>query len=227
MTSPVRPCLVCRALVPQLSIDTEAFDVIVNALSGGSPGIATLELKHSASCSEKEASSWISHLLSCAAAWPTHEEDEEVLRKISEAFSEVKKPEHFTNFTHCDECKEHDDTLRARTRETLQRQDLGNAGWDPISFCGGEGIGYLFPTLARFSLLPSVWRDYGWYGAQLLSHLSYHGAENKFLIWCSPAQREAVTELLNHILKTRSEAVSQYGYDDELLNALHAWGESA
>jgi hypothetical protein len=58
-------------------------------------------------------------------AWPTASTDEAVIQNITEAFSGIEKPEHFTNFTHCDECKEHDDTLRARTVETLQGQQRG------------------------------------------------------------------------------------------------------
>ncbi|MDQ8021849.1 MAG: hypothetical protein REI94_08425, partial [Moraxellaceae bacterium] len=178
-------CAVCGKAVPQLTVSAEVLDVVVGALEAGSPTLAGLELKERLPCPEAAAHAWVSHLLSCVAAWPTHAVDEEVLRSVDAAFADVARPEHFTNFTHCDECREHDNTLRARTRDTLQRQDLGTAGWDPISFCSAEGIGYFFPTLARFALLPAVWRDRDWYADQLLSHLAWEGAENGFLSWCA------------------------------------------
>ena len=223
MSSAVRPCHACGSLVPQLDVGPEQFKDIVRALTNGSQTIAALELKHAASCSDQEATSWVRHLLSCTSAWPTSEEDAEILRKVSEAFAGIKKPEHFTNFDHCGECKEHDDTLRARTCETLQREDLGNSVWDPICFCSAEGIGYFFPSLARFALLPSVWRDNSWYGDQLISHLADEGTENHFHIWCSAQQRKAVAALLAYLMETRHEAVASCMCEDDLLAALQVW----
>lgn len=146
-----------------------------------------------------------------------------MLRRIEQAFAEVHKPEHFTNYTHCDECKEHDDTLRGRTRENLRRQDLGNGGWDPLCFSSAEGIGYYFPTLARFALLPDAWRDHGWYGSQLLWHLAHDAGNNRFLAWCSPEQCNAIHAFLQHMLRTRLEPVTSHGSEDELRGALSAW----
>jgi hypothetical protein len=221
--SPIRPCKYCGVVVPQFSVGEVAFAAIVRALTNGSKTLAAAELKYYVGCSDHESLVWVEHLRSCLGAWPTASTDEAVIQIITEAFSGIEKPEHFTNFTHCDECKEHDDTLRARTVETLQRKDLGNAGWDPITFCSEEGIAYFFPALARFALLPDAWRDNSWYGAQLLSHLSYEGPANRFLVWCSPAQRNAVYTLLMHMMDTKAEAVSSYGTDDDLLGALCAW----
>jgi hypothetical protein len=146
-----------------------------------------------------------------------------VLRCIEQAFAGLSKPEHFTNHAHCDECEEHDQTLLARTRETLRREDLGNAGWDPIIFSSEEGIAYLFPALARFALLPDVWRQHSWYGSQLLSHLAWDGGSNRFLAWCSPGQRDAVYSLLMHLAETRRPAIEREGDENALLTALSGW----
>lgn len=227
MPTATRPCHACGTVFPQLSIDPNAFGSIVRALLNGSQTMAALELKHFASCSDQEATSWVDHLLACAFAWPNNEADEAVLMEIDQAFSGIEKPEHFTNFSHCDECLEHDNTLRNRARETLRRENLGNPGWDPITFCSPEGIGYLFPTLARFCLLPSVWRNNGWYGEQLLFHLSYEGAENEFFRWCSPAQRASVGRFLRYLMETRAQTVSEHGCDDQLLDALQVWNATA
>lgn len=223
MASAFRPCRACRVFVPQLTVEPVLFERVVQALSGGAPTLAAQELVHALPCAVKEAAAWVAHLHACAAAWPGSPADEAVLREVDGAFLPIGKPEHFTDFTHCEECREHDDTLRARTRETLRREDLGHAGWDPLNFCDGEGIGYLFPTLARFALMPAAWHDHGWYGDQLLFHLTYAGADNKFLQWCSPAQRRAVSLLLSHLLDTRSDAISDHGCDDDLVQALELW----
>jgi hypothetical protein len=176
MSPPVLPCEHCRALVPRLEVNDREFQAIVKALSDGSKTLAAAELRHFVQCRESEAQAWVDHLLTCAPAWPIARADQNVLDCIDQAFGGISKPEHFADYTHCDECAEHDNTLRRRTRETLRREDLGNTGWDPITFSNEEGIAYLFPALARFALLPDVWRQqHSWYGSQLLAHLSWDG----------------------------------------------------
>ncbi len=222
-SAPQRSCERCHAVVPDFSVDVQAFKAMERALANGSKTLAAAELKHHVSCTDLEAQAWVSHLLACAYAWPTAEADERVLRKIEQVFAAIEKPEHFTEYEHCDECKEHDDTLLARTRDTLRREDLGSAGWDPVNFCSAEGIGYLFPALSRFALLPSLWSDRDWYGSQLIWHLSYEGGSNRFLAWCSPNQCDAVYELLRHLQETRLQDVRNYGDEESLVAALEAW----
>lgn len=216
------PCQHCGTLVPRFDVDAQQFQAIVKALSGGSKTLAAAELRHFAQCSEATAQAWVDHLLSCAHAWPSAEEDERVLQRINQAFADVSKPEHFADHTHCSECAEHDTVLRSRTRETLRREDLGN-GWDPVSFSNAQGIAYLFPALARFALLPDVWRDHDWYGSQLLSHLRWEGSDNRFLAWCSPIQREVVYAFVRHLANTRRSAIESRGDEDLLQAALSAW----
>jgi hypothetical protein len=223
MSAPALPCEHCRALVPRFEVSDPEFEAIVKALSEGSRTLAAAELKYFVQCTEPEAQAWVDHLLSCAHAWPRAEADQAVLRCIDEAFEGIPKPEHFTDRTHCSECKEHDDTLRNRTLRTLRREDLGSAGWDPLNFSSEKGIAYLFPALARFALLPDVWRERGWYGSQLIFHLSCDGGSNRFLAWCSNKQRDAVFALLSHLAATRPPAVERYADEEALLIALTAW----
>ena len=222
-TTPGVSCEHCRALVPRLEVNEQAFAAVTKALSNGSPTLAAAELQQAAGCGAAAARAWVEHLLSCAYAWPNAGADRRILRHLDEAFADVDRPEHFTDYAHCAECKEHDDTLRARTRETLQRADLGSGGWDPINFCSEVGIGHLFPALARYALLPSVWLDRDWYGSQLLWHLSYAGGSNRFLAWCSPRQRDAVYGLLRHLQQTRMQDIASYCDEELLSTALAAW----
>jgi hypothetical protein len=75
--------------------------------------------------------------------------DSEVLSRIDAAFASVRKPEHFTNYEHCEECREHDELLRTRDRQTLDLKDVGNICWQPISFSSGQGVAYYFPALVH------------------------------------------------------------------------------
>jgi hypothetical protein len=148
--------------------------------------------------------------------------DDEILARIDAAFGDVPKPEHFTCYTHCEECAEHDETLRSNDRASLQVSHVGNPGWDPLCFASPAGKAYYMPALARLALAPPT-REYGWYGDQLVFHLSSGGAQNAFLAYCSPAQRQAVAGLLAHFVETRAaEAEDCFGADD-LLRAHDLW----
>jgi hypothetical protein len=218
-----RPCEHCGAEVPRLSLTPSLFGAVVRALQNGSKTLAAAEVKHSAGCEDSEARSWLDHLLSCVHAWPFAQEDQPVLDRIDRAFGGIYKPEHFTNHAHCDECAEHDNTLRSRTRETLRREDLGNPAWDPLTFSSEEGIAYVFPAIARYAVLPDAWPRHEWYGCQLLSHLSHDGDANRFLRWCSDRQREAVHALLEHLEATRMPDFDNAGCRDALMVALALW----
>lgn len=220
---PTISCTHCGEVVLDFTPSEDDFQGVIRALLNGSQGLAAGEFKYFAQCSNQEAVAWVAHLLNCAYAWPYAASDQHVLGQIDSAFSGVVKPEHFTDYAHCDECSEHDNTLRAKTRETLRRSDLGNAGWDPITFSSAQGIGYLFPSLTRFALLPDVWRDNSWYACQLLSHLASDNDKNRFLAWCSTAQRCAVHAFLVHLSTTRREAVSHCPSQMDLQTALSAW----
>lgn len=217
------PCPHCGTTTIVVTPSEAQFEAVVRALANGSKTLAAGEFRYFAQCTDAEATAWVAHLLHCAHAWPQAEADEAVLALVEAAFAGVDKPDHFTDRTHCDECREHDDTLRACTRGTLRRSDLGNAGWDPITFSSADGIGYFFPALARFALLPDVWPDHSWYAGQLLSHLAWDGQDNRFLVWCSPLQRRAVHALLAHVAATRKEAVAQHACLDDLQAALAVW----
>jgi hypothetical protein len=218
---PILPCSHCKRMVPRLEVDENTWQVVLRA--NKSKLLAAAEVKFWTQCEERHAKAWVDHL-DCHFAWPLSEADQAVLRTIETAFADYAKPEHFTDFSHCEECQEHDDTLRAKTRDTLQRSDLGNAGWDPISFITEEGMAYFLPTMARLALLPDALPNHDWYGSRLLWHLWYDSGEgNRFLNSFSPKQRHAVHGLLEYLMATRS---ADFAIDDEeymLLEALLAW----
>ncbi|MBA4181099.1 MAG: hypothetical protein C0506_10970, partial [Anaerolinea sp.] len=75
--------------------------------------------------------------------------DAAILAQITRAFAGVPRPEHFTDHPFCDECQEHDATLRAYDRETLPHEAVGSAARDPIAMTTAEGFTYHLPALAR------------------------------------------------------------------------------
>ena len=142
------------------------------------------------------------------------------IKEAKEKFA-VKKPLHFTDFEHCCECAEHDETLRKSSIDQIGIKELGNSGWDPICFCSAEGIEYYFPALVRLSLHTATEGDF--YFEQLLFHLEYAGAENRFLKHCSSSQREFIAQFIDHMITTYPEEIEETMCTTDALNAYELW----
>jgi hypothetical protein len=149
-----------------------------------------------------------------------------ILAEIDAAFGGVERPEHFTNFTHCEECAEHDELLRMRDRDTLSICDVGNPGWDPICFCSPEGIAYYFPTLARLALSDLGPDRCDWYASQLLFHLYSGFTENGFFQYCSLPQRQAVARFIAYIIEAHASLIDLHSAADEFLRCHQLWSDA-
>lgn len=150
--------------------------------------------------------------------------DADILQRVRQAFAGCRRPVHFTNFTHCEECAEHNEVLRAHDTQTLGIDQVGTIGWDPICFITAEGFAYYFPALARLALAEPD-HAHGWYGNQLLFHLCLDGYRNERWQTCSPEQRRTVVEFLYHLMATRGSLVEKECVTESLLEAIEAWAD--
>ena len=75
----------------------------------------------------------------------------EPLEKIRALFAEEKRPEHFTDFEHCEECADHDVTLQKYDNTNLPSHVVTNPGWDPICFITPIGFRYYYPRLCELA----------------------------------------------------------------------------
>ena len=150
--------------------------------------------------------------------------DTDILSEIDAAFGGCPKPEHFGDYAHCEECAEHDEVLRDRSRATLAIEDVGNVGWDPVAFSNAAGIAHYFPTLARLAMSPPTYK-YGWYGDLLLIHLTYQNTENRLLRFCDPQQRRAVGHMLRHLEEHFWDTRTSITSNEDFAEARALWNE--
>lgn len=134
------------------------------------------------------------------------------------------KPGHFTNYTHCEECAEHDETLRTASIDSIGMAELGNAGWDPMCFCSAEGMGYYFPALVRLSL--DTANDGEFYFEQLLFHLQYDFEENCFLKHCSTTQRAFIAKFIWHMISTFPVQLEENMCASQALDTYEFWNSA-
>ncbi len=148
--------------------------------------------------------------------------DEEILKTIETAFEGAEKPNHFNDFEHCLECQEHDELLRSKTKETLTIEDVGNIGWQPISFCNPVGLAYYFPALARLALTKPTY-EYDSYAETLAIQMDIAEGKFDFYVFCNNLQRNAVATLFNFIALYKNEYLNCSASKKDLLTLAKQW----
>jgi hypothetical protein len=151
--------------------------------------------------------------------------DSEIIEAVRHAFAAEPRPEHFTDYTHCCECAEHDALLASRDLDRLRLEDVNNAGWDPICFATAEGFRYYLPALVQLALTSATSGD--WYLPQFLLHLIGDGPQNRRVMCCTAAQQRAIAAVLWHVVETQPALVVRHGIEDDLQRALEIWSASA
>lgn len=132
----------------------------------------------------------------------------------------VTKPEHFTNYHHCDECAEHDQTLRKSSLDSITLNKLGHPSWDPLCFTHSEGKKYYFPALIRLCF-ESLNEEF--YFEQLLFHLEVDGANNAFFNDCSLQQREFIAEFVEFFILNHPDKLEETMCQDAALRTQEIW----
>ena len=135
---------------------------------------------------------------------------------------QMPKPEHFTNYRHCCECAEHDATLLACDVDSINLQQLGNPGWDPLCFASPEGFLYYVPALIRITL-DTMDKPQDRYLDQLLFHLTRDGNDHDLVRACNREQRAFVAEFLAYLIEEYSAALDGCTYSDDMLKAYDIW----
>ena len=132
----------------------------------------------------------------------------------------TKKPAHFTNYRHCEECAEHDETLRKYDIDTIGLDQLGNPGWDPICFATPQAKHYYMPAFVRLSL-DSLTEEF--YFSQFLFHLEADGADNDLHKSCTFVQRKFLASFIEYMINSYTELLEQHYCGDEALRAFEIW----
>ena len=145
----------------------------------------------------------------------------EILREAIKLFEDVPRPEHFTDYTHCCECAEHDETLRGESIATLSYDSL-RPGWDPLCFITPEGFQYYFPALVRLAL-EGTGENY--FIDQLVFHLELDGKRNTRYLQFTPEQRSFVVKLLSYLVETRAGEIEKNLDSDALFRTMEVWDE--
>jgi hypothetical protein len=147
---------------------------------------------------------------------------QELIDNLYLAFNCYARPEHFTDYKHCDECLEHDQTMNSADLKTLNGSHVGTAGWSPFSFLTTEGFGYYMPRLLELS----VRREKNKHGESVLSILLFHLAPSKDydrFSGYSDVQRKVVLEALKLMLERHQSEIVEEFIQEDLESAIKYW----
>ena len=69
---------------------------------------------------------------------------------------------------------------------------------------------------------------WGWSGELLIqSHLRRNGPRNDRWVACTPAERDCIARLIEHVIDTRGEIIQRYDMQHEVLDAFSIWSDRA
>jgi GrpB-like predicted nucleotidyltransferase (UPF0157 family) len=133
------------------------------------------------------------------------------------------KPAHFVDYRHCCECAEHDETLSRFDVDSIDLQQLGNPGWDPLCFSSSEGLIYYMPALIRLTL-DTIDKPQHRYLDQMLFHLIKDGADNMLVSACSKEQREFIADFLEYLMDDYCAQIDDGVFtSDDILRVHEIW----
>ena len=135
----------------------------------------------------------------------------------------MEKPRHFTNYKHCEECEEHDQTLLNSSIDKIGLGELGNPGWDPICFSSAIGKQYYMPSFIRLSLETM---DDEFYFGQLLFHLEADGNGNELFLSCNQEQRAFIHAFVEYVILQYTEQLEANCYENEALKVQEIWSNA-
>ena len=147
----------------------------------------------------------------------------DLIEEAKHLFGNEPRPTHFTNFKHCDECAEHDETLRNETPDSLRIEQL-NPAWDPMCSVSVKGFKYYFPALVRLAL-EGTGQTY--FIDQLIFHLEYDGKNNVRYQGFSIEQRAYVVRVLEFLVENRAHEIEANLDTDALFRAISIWSDDS
>ena len=128
-----------------------------------------------------------------------------VLSGVERVF-DTPRPSWFCNARHCCECAEHEATLQAHTRETLDFQAVGSPAWDPVTFISNpDGFKHLLPALARLA--------FGRGDAYYLDTFVFQLRHDRILTF-TDEQKRALEDLLLHLAVELDDEISDYDWPE-------------
>ena len=147
---------------------------------------------------------------------------EELISLAYKEFNEFEKPEHSTNYKHCEECNEYNELLKDVDRKELSIEQIGTVCWGPVPFLLPEAMAYYMPRFIELALLNVNNNDRDPYITQFINQIGTYPA-NEILSLFKQKHIAIVYETYKFINENYREIVECQFWEVELDEALKNW----
>lgn len=147
---------------------------------------------------------------------------DDLVENAFKAFSEFEKPEHCTNYEHCEECAEHDQTLIKKTKTNLSIEDVGTVCWGPVPFMTMQALMYFMPRLIELAVNKAFDKDRDPYFLQFIN--SFFDLPNSDRIHLfGKKQIEIMLKAFEYLEQEYYQLIEYHCWEDELKSAIKNW----
>jgi len=147
---------------------------------------------------------------------------QQLVNRAYQVFSVFEKPEHATNYEHCEECAGYDEMLLHVGRKELTTEQIGTVSWGPVPFLTPEAMAYYMPRLIEIAASGVDNRDRDPYFTHFINSVSAGPASRQYALFKTP-QRLAVASALVFIKENHYERVLSFCWEDTLETAMTSW----
>ncbi|THB79917.1 MAG: hypothetical protein D6B25_00055 [Desulfobulbaceae bacterium] len=97
---------------------------------------------------------------------------DKIIQDLYQAFKNFSRPENFTDYEHCPECYDHNETMKSARLTTLNSEHFGTPGYNPFNFLTAEAIGHFMPRLLELAITGVKTKDNELFLHNFLFHLA-------------------------------------------------------
>jgi len=145
-----------------------------------------------------------------------------IIEDLYQCFSDYPRPENFTNFEHCNECLEHNETMKSASLDNLSGLHVGTTGWSPLGFLTEEAYGHCMPRFWELALTGEKNEHGESVLSVLLTDLGISISDDRFRGY-SRNQCEAVVAALEFALERHRSSVVEEFIQSDLERAIRNW----
>lgn len=148
----------------------------------------------------------------------------EIIKQSYDAFSSFKRPKHFTNYKHCEECAEHDETMLSCQLSNLGPNEVGQPCWSPLPFLTEKALGYVMPRLIELAVSNSPNKDGDSFIFDFLLTITPNKKHDRFASY-NKDQCDCIRNALQYIYTDLHDVSVEGCFEEELKNAIKLWGK--
>jgi len=148
---------------------------------------------------------------------------DELSRAVYSGFANIARPQHFTDYAHCEECAEYDRQLQSVEGRALSASDIGTVAWGPIPFLTPQAMAYYLPRLIELALNGARNKENDPFVCQFLNQVARYGKGAKQFSCLSAEHKLLMLRSLEYISAAYLPEIEAQFYGDMLQEALHGW----